>query len=39
MSLSAKLTSDPIGFMDFDWFHEMFRRFEQSMPRTSVTST
>src|SRR5690348_16016459 len=22
MSLSAKLTSDPVGFMDFDWFHE-----------------
>jgi S1-C subfamily serine protease len=39
LSLSAKLTSDPIGFMDADWFHEMFRRFEQSIPRASVTST
>lgn len=37
LSVSAKLTSDPIGFMDFGWFHEMFRRFEQPMP--SVTST
>jgi C-terminal processing protease CtpA/Prc len=39
LSLSAKLTSDPVGFMDFDWFHEMFRRLEQSTPRTSVTRT
>jgi S1-C subfamily serine protease len=37
LSVSAKLTSDPIGFMDFGWLHEMFRRFEQPMP--SVTST
>lgn len=39
LSLSAKLTSDPVSFMDVDWFHEMFRRFEQPMPRTAVTST
>jgi S1-C subfamily serine protease len=39
LSLSAKLTSDPIGFMDFGWFREMFHRLEQPMPRTSSSST
>ncbi len=39
LSLSAKLTSDPVSFMDFDWFREMFRRFEQPMPRTAAIST
>lgn len=39
LSLSAKLTSDPVSFMDFDWFREMFRRFEQPMPRTLANST
>jgi membrane-associated protease RseP (regulator of RpoE activity) len=39
LSLNAKLASDPVGFMDFDWFREMFRRFEPQIPRTSNSST
>lgn len=39
LSLSAKLTSDPIGFMDFGWLHEMMRRFEPPVTRMSSSST
>jgi len=39
VTLSAKLTSDPIGMMDFDWVREMFHRFEQQMPHSPVSST
>ena len=39
MALSAKLTSEPVSFMGFDWFREMFRRFEQPAPRVSSSST
>jgi membrane-associated protease RseP (regulator of RpoE activity) len=39
LSLTAKLTTDPVGFMDFDWFHDLFRHFEQQTPRASSTST
>jgi S1-C subfamily serine protease len=39
LSVSAKLTSDPVGFMDFDWVREMLRHFEQPMPQTLANST
>jgi C-terminal processing protease CtpA/Prc len=39
LSLTAKLTTDPIGLLNFDWIHDMFRRFEQQPPRTSSNRT
>jgi S1-C subfamily serine protease len=39
LTLTAKLTSDPLVFQDFDWFREMFRRFEHEMPSASTNST
>jgi len=39
LSLRAKLTTDPVGMIDFDWFHEMFRRFANELPRPPSTST
>ncbi|NVB82221.1 MAG: PDZ domain-containing protein [Kofleriaceae bacterium] len=38
LSLTAKLTSDPVGFLDLGWFRDMFRRLEQR-PRVSSNST
>lgn len=39
LTLDAKLTTDPVGFMDFDWVHDMFRRFEQQLPRSSSSTS
>ena len=39
MSLSAKLTTDPLGMIDFDWFHDMFSRLANDFPRPPSTST
>lgn len=39
LALSAKLTSDPVGVVDFDWFRDMVRRLEQDVPRPPTTSS
>jgi S1-C subfamily serine protease len=39
LSFNAKLTSDRVSFMDFDWLREMFRSFEPMIPRTSSSNT
>jgi len=37
LSLRAKLTTDPLGMIDFDWFHDMFRRFADVRPPNTST--
>lgn len=39
LSLSAKLTTDPLGMIDFDWFHEMFKRLANDVPQPPATSS
>ena len=39
LTLTARIASDPLGFIDLDWLHDMFRRFEQQMRRASSTRT
>jgi C-terminal processing protease CtpA/Prc len=39
LSVTAKLTSDPVGLMDFNWLHELFRGLDRSMPTSSSSST
>lgn len=39
LTLNAKLTSDPVGFMDFDWIRDMSRWFQQHEPHMSNSNT
>lgn len=39
LSLTAKLTTDRVGVVDFDWFRDMVRHFEEEVPRPSSTSS
>ena len=39
LTLSAKLTSDPLGLLDSDWLRDLSRWFDQHEPRTSSSSS
>jgi len=39
LALGAKLTTDPVGFMGFDWMRDFSRWFDQHEPLPSNSTT